>query len=151
MFSVLCGGSHQLLVTQCLSVTPWTAARQARLSFTISRSLLKSMATESVIPSNHLILCCPLLLLPSFFPSIRVFSSGSLFISGGQNIGASVLVLPVTIQDWFPLGMASLISLQFEELSRVFSSTTVWKHQFFGCLPSLWSNSHIRMWLLEKP
>ena len=104
MFSVLCGGSHQLLVTQCLSVTPWTAARQARLSFTISRSLLKSMATESVIPSNHLILCCPLLLLPSFFPSIRVFSSGSLFISGGQNIGASVLVLPVTIQDWFPLG-----------------------------------------------
>ena len=134
-----------------LFATPWTAAPQASLSITNCWSLHKPMFIESVMPSNHLILCRPLLLLPSFFPSIRVFSSGSLFISGGQNVGASALVLPVNIQDWFPLGMASLISLQFEELSRVFSSTTVRKHQFFGSQPSLWSNSHIRMWLLEKP
>ena len=75
-----------------------------------------------------------------------------LFTSGGQSIGvsASVSVFPVNIQDWFPLGLTDLISLLPKGLSRVFSSTIIWKHQFFCAQPSLWSNSHICTWLLEK-
>ena len=142
------------LVVQSLShvwlfATPWTAAPQASLSFTISWSLLKLMSLESVMPSNHLILCHPLLLLPSVFPRIRAFSQ--LFASGGQSIGASASVLPMNSQDWFPLGLTSLISLQSKGFSRVFSSTTVQKHQFFGTQPSLWFNSHFCTWLLERP
>ena len=78
---------------------------------------------------------------------------GVIFPSGGQNNGASAsaLILPVNIHGWFPLGLTSLISLLFKGLSRVFSSTAVWKHQFFGAQPSLWSNSHISICLLEKP
>ena len=112
-----------------LFVTPWTEACQATLSITNSQSLLKFMSTQSVMPSNHLILCHPLLLLPSIFPSIRVFSN-EFFTSGGQSIGTSpsAPVLPMNIQDWFPLG---LTSLQFKGLSKVFSNTTVQKHQFF--------------------
>ena len=156
--------------------TPWTAAHQAFLPITNSQSLLKFMSIKSVMPSNHLILCRPLLLLPSVFPSIRVFSSESVFTWGGQSIGvsASALVLPMNIQDWFSLGWTGLISLQSKEqasfnfmaavtifndfgaqenkvchclncfpiflpwsdgtkgFSRVFSNTTVQKHQFFG-------------------
>ena len=84
-----------------LFVTPWTAACQASQSITNSWSLLKLMSIESVMPSNHLILCCPLLLPPSIFPSIRVFSNESVFKSGGQSIGvsASASVLPVNIQS----------------------------------------------------
>ena len=90
-------------------------------------NLLKLMSIESVISSVHLIPCCPLLLLPSIFPSIRVFSNESVPSSGGQNIGASASasVLPMNIQDWFPLEWTSLISLQSKGLSRVFSNTTV--------------------------
>ena len=159
-------------------VTPWTTAHQASLSFTISWSLFRLMSIELVMPSNHFILCRPLLLLPSIFPSIRVFSNESFLASGGnplqcsclenprdggtwwavisgvaqsqtrlkwlssssssssssQSIGASAStsVLPMNIQGWFPLGWTSWISLQSKGLSRVFSSTTVWKHQFFG-------------------
>ena len=94
------------------------------------------------MPSNRLILCHSLLLLPSAFPSIRVFSKSQLFASGGQSIGASALasVLPVNIQDWSPLGWTGWISLQSKGLSRVFSSTTVQKHQFFSAqLYSLYS------------
>ena len=135
-----------------LFVTPWTAACQASLSFTISLSLLKCKSIESVMPSNHLILCLPLLLMPSFFPSIRDFSNELAFPSCGQSIGASALasVLPMNIQGWFPLGLTGLISLLCKGLSRVFSST-IQKHQFFSAQPSLWSSSHIRTWLLEKP
>ena len=86
------------------------------------------------MPSNHLIHCCPLLLLLSIFPSIRVFSNESFFASGGQSIGASASVLPMNIQDWFPLELTGLIPLQSKGLSRVFSNTTVQKHQFFGTL-----------------
>ena len=73
--------------------------------------------------------------------------------SGGQSIGvsASALVLPMNIQDWFPLGLTGWVSLQSKGSSRVFSSTTFQKHQFLGTQPSLWSNSHIHTWLLEKP
>ena len=85
-----------------LFVTPWTAARQAFLSFTISWSLLNLMSIELVMLSNHLILCCPLL-MPSIFPSIRSFPVSQLFASGGQSIGASASasVLPINIQGWF--------------------------------------------------
>ena len=102
------------------------------------------------ILSSHFL--SPLLLLPSLFPSIRVFSCGQLFASGSRSIevSAAASVLPMNIQNWFPLGLTGLISLQSERLSRVFSSTTIWKYQFFRTQPSLWSNSHICTWLLEK-
>ena len=89
-----------------LFVTPWTAARQASLSFTISQSLLKLMSIELVMPPNHLILCHPLLLLHSIFPASGSFPMSWLFTSGGQSIGvsASASVLPMNNQDWFPLG-----------------------------------------------
>ena len=79
-----------------------------------------------------------------------LFLMSQLFTSGGQSIGASVSVLPMNIQDWFPLGLTSLISFQSKGLSRVFSNTTVPKHQFLSTQPSLLSNSHIHTWLLEK-
>ena len=114
-----------------LFVTTWTAARQTSLSFTISRSLLKLMSYESVMPSNYLILCHPLLLLPSVFPSIRVFSSKSpLRIRWPKYRSFSFSINPssINIQGWFPLGLTGVISLLSRELSRVFSSTTVRKH-----------------------
>ena len=100
------------------------------LSIINSRSLLKLMSIESVMPSNHLILCCPLLLLPSTFPTSGSFQMSQLFTSRGQSTGvlASASVLPMNIQDWFPLGLTGLISLQSKGLSRVFSNTTVQKH-----------------------
>ena len=87
------------------------------------------------------------------FPASGSFSMSQFFASGGQSIGvsASTSVLPMNIQDWFPLGLTDLISLQSKGLSRVFSNTTVQKHQFFSAQSSLWSNSHIHTWLLEKP
>ena len=135
------------------SATPWTAARQASLSNTNSWSLLKYMSIESVMPPNHLILCRPLLLLLSIFPSIRVFSNESaLCIRWLKYWSFSFSISPsneylglISFRiDWFDL-------LQFKGLSRVFSSTSVWKHRFFGAQPSLWCNSHIHTWPLEKP
>ena len=115
-------------------------------------SLFRLMSIESVMPSNRLIFCHPLLLPPSIFPNIGVFSNEFL-TSGGQSIGASASasVFPMNIQDWYLLELIDLISLQSKGLSRVFSSTTVWRHQFFGTQPFLLSNSHICTWLLEKP
>ena len=124
---------------------PWAAARQASLSFTISWSLLKLMSIEPVKPSYHLILCCPLLLLPSIFPNIRVFSSESVFPSRWPNYwNFSFSISPFNEYsglisfriDWFKL-------LAVRGFSRVFSSTTVQKHQFLGPQLSLWFNSHI--------
>ena len=134
-------------------VTPWTAACQAPLSFTISWNLLRFMSIESVMLSYHLILCSPLLLLLPVLPSIRVFSSELALCIGWPKYGASPLasVLPMNIQGWCPLLLTGLISLQSKGLSRDFSSTTVWKHQFFSTQPFLWTNSHICTWLLEKP
>ena len=137
----------QLLSRVQLFATPRTAARQAFLSFTISWSLLKLMSIESVMPSNHLILCRPLL-LPSIFSSISSFPMSWFFASDGRRIGASALasVLPMNSGlissriDWFDL-------LQTKGLSRVFSNTIVWKHAFFSAQPSLWSTSHMMyMW-----
>ena len=129
-----------------------TAALQASLSFTISWSLLKLKSIDLVMPSNHLIVCCPLLLLPSVFPSIRVFPMSWLFVSGGQRIGvlASASVLQMNFHDWFLLRLTGFIFLQSQGLLRVFSSTVVQKHQFFSAQPSLWSNSHISTWQLVK-
>ena len=134
------------------SVTPWTAAHQASLSITSSCSLTKLMSIESVMPSNHLILCCPLLLLPSMFPSIRIFSNESvLCIRWPKYWSFSFSITPVNTQGWFPLGLSGLVSLLSKGLLRVFSSTTVWKYQFSDAQSSLWSSSHIYTWLLEKP
>ena len=131
-------------------MTPWTAAHQASLSFTISWSLLKLMSIELAMPSNHLILCCPLLLLPSIFPSTRVFSNepalgfrGPMywsFIISPSNDYSGLISFRI---DWFD-------SLLSTELSRVFSSTTAQWHQFLGTQPSLWSNSHIWTGLLSS-
>ena len=117
-----------------LFMTPWTAACQASLSLTTSQSLPRFISIESVMPSCYMILWCPVLLLPSIFPSIRVFSSESAVSISGQIIGASASesILLMTIQGWFPLGLTDLISLLSKRLSRVFSSSTVQKHQFFG-------------------
>ena len=116
------------------SATLWTAARQASLSITNSRSLLKFMSIESVMPSNHLILCRPLLLPPSTFPSIRVFSNESaLHIRWPKYWSfSSSISLCNEYSRLFPLGWTDWISLQSKGLSRVFSNTTVQKHQFFG-------------------
>jgi len=103
-----------------------------------------------VMLSNPLIFCCPLLLLPSIFPSIRVFPMSQLFASSGQSIGASASVLSVNIQGWFPLELTGLISLWSKGLSTLFFNATVQKHQFFGAQPSLWSSPHIHTGLLEK-
>ena len=131
--------SVQSLSRVRLSATPWTTARQASLSIANSRNPPKPMSIESVMPSNHLILCCPLLLLPQSFPAAGSFQMSQLFTSGGQSIGvsASTSVLPTNTQDWSPLGWTSCISLQSKGLSRVFSNTTVQKHQFFGTQLSL--------------
>ena len=90
---------------------------------------------------------------PQSFPVSGSFPMSQLFTSGGQSFGisASASVLPMNIQDWFPLGWTGWISLQSKGISSIFSNTTVQKHQFFSTQPSLWSKSHIRMWLLEKP
>ena len=122
-----------------LSVTPWTAACQSSLSITNSRSSPKLMSIESVVLSNHLILCHALLLPPSIFPRIRIFSNESVLCIRWPKywVSASTSVLPMTIQDWFPLGWTGWISLESKGLSRVFSNTTVQKHQFFGTQLSL--------------
>ena len=117
------------------SATPWTAAQQASLSITNFQNLLKLMSIELVMPSNHLILCCPLLLLPSIFPSIRVFSNESILCIRWPSIGvsASASVLPMNIQDWFPWGLTGLISLQSKGLSRVFSNNHISKPSVLRC------------------
>ena len=153
MFSVVV----QLLSHVQLFATPWTAACQSSLSFTISWSLLKLMPIESVMPSNHLILCHPLPLLPSIFPSIRIFPNESALcirwpkywnLNFSFNISSSneYSGLISFRMDWL-----DLLTVQGTLKTTPFSNTTVQKHPFFGALLSLWSNSHIHTWLLEKP
>ena len=128
------GSSVQSVSHVRLFVTPWTAARQASLSITNSWSLLRLMSIESVMPSNYHILCCPLLLPPSIFPASGSFPVSQFFTSGGQSIGvsASASVLPMNIQDWFPLGWIVLISLLSKGLSRV----------LFNCNGQWWTKTH---------
>ena len=143
--------SPYLLLLFSHSVTPLNAAHQASLSITISRSLLKLMSIESVVPSSHLFLCHSLLLLPSILPSIRIFSSESVFrIRWPKYWSFSCNISPpMNMQHWFPLGWTGLSSLQPKGLSRVFSNITVQKHQFFGAqiystnftsIPDYWKN-----------
>ena len=124
---------------------PWTAAHQTSLYFTTSQSFLKLMSIMLVMPSSHFSLCCPLLLLPSVFPTSGSFSMSQFFVSGGQIIGASASVLQwifrvYFLQDWLVLFPCSPMD------SQVFSNTTVQKHQIFWDQLSLWSNSHIHTW-----
>ena len=129
-----------------LFAAPWTAARQASLSFTISQSLPNSCALSQwchpTISSSD-----ALFSHPQSFPASGSFPVSQLFTSGGQSMGASTSAsaLPMNIQDWFPLGLTDLISLLSKGLSWIVYSTTVWKHQFLGTQPSLWSNSHLYM------
>ena len=134
-----------------LFATPWTAACQASLSITNSWSLLKCMSiwchptiSSSIVPFSSCL---------QSFPASGSFPMSQFFTSGGQSIGASASasVPPMNIQDWFSLGWTGWISLLSKGLSRVFSNTTVQKHQFFSTQLSLWSNSHIHTWLLGKP
>ena len=153
-------GSYDVLKADCVSetlqfisdlsharlfVTTWPAAHQASLSVTNSRSVLKLMSMESGMPSNLLILCCPLLLLPSLFPNIRVFSNESvLHIRWPKYWNFSLSISPsVNIQDCFLLELTGLIFFQSEGLSRVFSNTIIQKHKLFSAQLSLQSNSHI--------
>ena len=132
--------------------TPWTTVHPTPLSSSISLRLLRFMSTESVMLSNYLVLCHPLLLLPSMFPSIRAFSNELvLHIRWPKYWSFSFSNGPSIDQCWFPLGMTGLIFLLPKELSRVFSRITIENHQFFGTQPFLWSNFHIHTWLLEKP
>ena len=142
----------QLLNHVQLFVTSWIAARQASLSITNSWSLFKLMSILSVMPSNHLTLCCPLLLLPSIFPSMRVFSNESaLWIRWPKYWSFSFSISPSNEYlgliffrtDWFDL---AAVQMTLKNLP-----TTIWKHQFFSAQPFLWPNSHILTWLLEKP
>ena len=144
-----------IIVVQSLShvwlfVTTWTPGfpvLHSRLDF------LKLIFTESLMSSNHLILCHPFASCLQSFPASGLFPMNWHFASGGQSIGASASasVLPMNIQGWFSLGLTDLISLLSKGLSRVFSSTIVWRHQFFGAQRFLLPNSHIYKWLMEKP
>ena len=149
---------HMLLLLSCLVVSdslqphglqharipcPSPTPRACSNSYPLSR-WCHPTASSSVI---HFSSC------PQSFPASGSFPMSQFFTSGSQSIGvsASISVLPMNIQDWFPWGLTGLISLQSKGLSRVFSNSTAWKHQFFGVQLSLWSNSHICIWLLEKP
>ena len=138
-----------------LFATQWTVAHQSQvsLSFTLSWSLFKLMSIVLMMPSNHLILCYTLFLLPSIFPSIRVFSNEStLCIRWLKYWSFSFSISPSNeYLGLISFRMTGLISLLPKGLSRVFSNTTFQKHQFFGAQPSWWSKSHTCTWLLEKP
>ena len=145
-------GSVQLLSRVCLFTTSWTAAHQTSCpsptigacsnSYPPSRRCYPTIS-DSVSPLSSCL---------QSFPASGSFPVSWLFASGDQNIGASasVSVLPISIQRWFPLGLTGLVSLLSKGLSRVFSSTTVWKHQFLGAQPSSQSNSHIHIWYFKN-
>ena len=145
--------SVQLLSCVRLFATPWIVARQASLSITNSRSSLKLTSIESVMPSSHLISVVPFSSCPQSLQASESFPMSQLFAWGGQSTGVSALAsfLPKKSQGWSPSEWTGWISLQSKGLSRVFSNTTVQKHQFFSAQPSSQSNSHIHTWPLEKP
>ena len=132
-----------------LFANPWPAAHQVSLSFTISWSLLKLLSIESVMLSNHLILCHILFLLPSIFPRVRVFSIESAVCIRWMKYGSFNLSISPSNEYSNPLGLT--VSLLSKRVPRGFSSTAIKKYQFFSIQPSLWSNFHICTWLLEKP
>ena len=152
-FLHVCISLVQSLSRVRLFATPWTAAHQASLSITNSWSLPNSCPLSQWCHPNISTSVAPFFSYHQSLPASGSFPMSWLFASGGQSIGvsASASVLPKTIQDWFSLGLTGLMSLLSEGLSRVFSSTTVQKYQFFGAQPSLWSSSHTHTWPLEKP
>ena len=123
----------------CPSLSPWVCSSSCPLSYLCHPTISSSLSLFSSCPH--------------FSPVSEYFPVSQLFSSDGESIGASASasVLPKNIQDWFPLGLTGLISLLSKGLSRVFSSTTVLKHQFISTQPSLWPSSHIHKWLLKKP
>ena len=142
-----------LVAISCLTLhDPMNWSIRIPLFCTISWSLLKFISIESVMLSNCLILCCPVL-LPSVFPGIRVFFSESAFCIRRPKLWSlSFNISPSNeYSELISFRMTGLISLLSKGLSRVFSSTTVWNHEFFNAQPSLWSSSHVHTWLLEKP
>ena len=120
----------------CHSQSPGVCSNSCPLSWWCHPTI-----SSSVVPFSS---------CPQSFQASGSFPMSQPFASGGQNIRASALVLPMNLQSWFLLGLTGLTSLLSRGLSRVFSSTTIWKHQFFGTQPSLWSSSHICTWLLKK-
>ena len=145
--------SVQSLSHVWLFVTPWIAARQASLSINNSRSSLKFTSIESVMPSSHLILCCPLLLLPSIPPSIGIFSNESTLHMRWPKYWSFSFSIISSKEIPGPISFrwTGWISLQSKGLSRVFSNIIVQKHQFFGAQLTSQSNFHIHTWPLEKP
>ena len=145
--------SVQSLSRVRLFATPWIAARRASLSITSSWSSSKLKTIESVMPSSHLILCCPFSSCPQSCPVSGSFRMSQLFAWGSQGTGVSALAsfLAKKSQGWSPSEWTCWLSLQSKGLSRIFSNTTVQKHQFFNIQPSLSSNSHIHTWVLKKP
>ena len=139
--------------TLCRPMNCSTPGRPVHHQLISIMSIVKLISIESVMPSSHLILCRPLLLLPHSLPALEYFPKRQLFAWGVQSTGVSALAsfLPKKSQGWSPSEWTDWISLQFKWLPRVFSNTMVQKHQFFGAQPSLRSNSHIHTWLLEKP
>ena len=148
--------NYQFLLFSCSVVlTLWDPMDCSTLGFPVLHYLLEFAQTRvhwvdnAIEPSNPLSIPSPPALNPSQHQGLfQWVSSSHQVVRVGASASASVL--PMNIQDWFPLGMTGLISLQFKGPSKVFSSTTVWKHQFFSAQPS-WPNSHIHTWLLEKP
>ena len=145
-----------IIVVQSLSpvplfVMPWTASCQDSLSFTNFQSLLKVISIESIMPSKHLIFCRPFLLLPLILPSVRVFSNESALPIRWPKYWSFSISPSSEYSGLISLELIGLISLRSKGLSRVFSSTTVEKQQFFSTQACLWCNSHIHTWLLEKP
>ena len=145
--------SVQSLSRVWLFATPWIAARQASLSITNSQSSLRLMSIESVMPSSHLIPCHPFSSCPQSLPASESCPMSQLFTWGGQSTGVSTLAsfLPKNTQGWSPSEWTGWISLQSKGPSRVFSNTTIQKHQFFGAQLSSQSNAHIHTWPQEKP
>ena len=145
--------SVQSLSHVWLFATPWITARQASLSITNSWSLLKLLSIELLMPSNHSSSVIPLSFCVKSFPTPGSFPVSQIFASSGQSIGVSAPAsfLPKKSQGWSPLEWTGWISLQSKGLSRVFSNTTVQKHQFFRAQLSSQSNSYIHTWPLEKP
>ena len=137
--------SVQSLSCALLFATPWTAARQASLFITHSQSCWNSCPSGPLLSISSSVI--PISSCLQSFPASGSFPMSQVFTSDDQNIGVSpsASVLPMNIQDWFPLGLSGLSSLLSKGLSRVFSNTTVQKHQFFSAQLSLWSNSHIHM------
>ena len=145
--------SVQSLRCGWLFVTPWSAALQASCPSPTPGWKPKLCPLSRWCHPTILSSITPFSSCPQPFPASESFSVSQFFASGGQNIGASALasVFPMNIQGWFHLGLTGLISLQSKGLSRVFSNTTIQKHQLFNTQPSLWSNSRIHTWVLEKP